>query len=446
MAKKTTGNIYSVSKLTREIKSLLEETYPFIWVTGEISNYAVPASGHSYFSLKDQNALISAVMFKHQKSHLRFEPENGMTIVGMARLSLYEPRGSYQLIFEHLEPEGKGSLQVAFEQLKNKLSDLGYFDEAHKKELPFLPSQISILTSGTGAALRDVINVAYRRFPNLNLDIYPVKVQGDGSDIEIAEAIDLCNKENSSDLIILARGGGSLEDLASFNSEIVATAIYKSDIPIISGVGHETDFTIADFISDLRAPTPSAAAELAIPDKAHLQNKVNSIRSQLQHAYIKKIKEKKREVIQFRCRLRSPAMIIDDMRLKLDDLIARASQSIFQSQSYHKEKLKWLNQSLHANKPIHEIKDSRTKINALKARLNHSVLDRMNKAKTNYQRLSDQLQAFNPKAVLDRGYSISRSLSSKTIITNAKDVNIDDTIEIILSKGQLITKVEKING
>ncbi len=244
----------------------------------------------------------------------------------------------------------------------------------------------------------------------------------------------------------MARGGGSLEDLASFNSEIVATAIFKSNIPIITGLGHETDFTIADFVSDLRAPTPSAAAELAIPDKTHLLNKVNTIHAQLQNAYIKRIRSKKRDVIQLSERLRSPAMILYDMRLKLDDFNTRVSHSIFQTHSYYKEKLNWLNQRLQSNKPVHEIVDARTKIESLNTLLNYSVLNRINQFKIECQRMNVKLQAFNPKAVLDRGYSISRSLSTNKVITNPKEVSVDDTIEITLSKGQLITKVEKING
>ncbi|MBU1341798.1 MAG: exodeoxyribonuclease VII large subunit, partial [Proteobacteria bacterium] len=251
MAEKKTGHIYTVSKLTREIKSLLEDTYPFIWIIGEISNYSVPASGHAYFTLKDHQALINCVIFKNQKLRLKFEPENGLKIIGMARLTLYEPRGSYQLIFEHMEPEGAGSMQVAFEQLKIKLSEKGFFDAKYKKPIPFLPSAISIITSATGAAVRDIIIVAQRRFSNCHLEIIPVKVQGDGSDTQICEAIKFVNQYQRTDLIILARGGGSLEDLAAFNSEAVATVIFESNIPIITGIGHETDFTIADFVADL---------------------------------------------------------------------------------------------------------------------------------------------------------------------------------------------------
>ncbi|MBU8910992.1 MAG: exodeoxyribonuclease VII large subunit [Desulfobacterales bacterium] len=400
-AEKNTGHIYTVSKLTREIKSLLEETFPFIWVTGEISNYAVPGSGHSYFTLKDPQAAISAVMFKNQKRNLKFEPENGMNIMGLARLSLYEPRGSYQIIFEHLEPEGAGSIQVAFEQLKKKLSDQGLFDEKHKKAIPFLPSQISIITSGTGAAVRDIINVAQRRFSNCPLEIIPVKVQGNGSENEIRDAINLVNQFQKSDLIILARGGGSLEDLSAFNSELVANAIFDSHIPIITGVGHETDYTIADFVADLRAPTPSAAAELALPDKKNLVQRVSGLQENLTTLLNKKVALLNQTVFYLISRLKNPERVVYDLRFRLEDYESR-----------------------------------------LTGRMNHY----MQLIKTKHLELDSMLQALNPEAILKRGYSISRFVSDKKVITDSSCVKKNDQIEVILSQGRLVTRVEKANG
>ena len=398
MAEKNTGHIYTVSKLTRKIKSLLEEAFPFIWVTGEISNYAVPGSGHSYFTLKDPQAAISAVMFKNQKRNLKFEPENGMNIIGLARLSLYEPRGSYQIIFEHLEPKGAGSMQVAFEQLKKKLSDKGLFDEKYKKPIPFLPSQISIITSGTGAAVRDIINVAQRRFSNCPLDIIPVNVQGNGSENEICDAITLVNQYQESDLIILARGGGSLEDLAAFNSEIVATAIFDSHIPIITGVGHETDYTIADFVADLRAPTPSAAAELALPDKKNLVQRIFDLQKNLNTSLNRKVVLLNQTVLYLISRLKSPETIVYDFRFRLEDD---------------------------------------------EARLTNMMTHYMQLMRINHLRLDAKLQALNPKEILKRGYSIARFVSDKKVITDSGDVKEKDQIEVILSKGRLMTRVEK---
>ena len=405
MTEKQSRHIYTVSKLTKEIKSLLEDTYPFIWVTGEISNYAVPGSGHSYFTLKDHNAVISCVMFKNQKLRLKFDLENGLKIFGMARLSLYEPRGSYQLIFEHLEPGGAGSSQIAFEELKQKLSAQGLFDDKYKKPIPFLPLQISVITSGTGAAVRDIVNIAQRRFPNYPLEIISVKVQGEKSEDEICNAINFVNQndrsDNKSDLIILARGGGSLEDLAVFNSEAIANAIFESDIPVITGIGHETDFTIADFTADLRAPTPSAAAELALPDKKVLLQEVTLLKNNLYTSFKKMFIKWQERILDLRSRLKTPQTIIYDNRFRLEDY---------------------------------------------ESRLNNIIRQYLQKNRDKFFYLSDKLNSLNPESILKRGYSIARFVSDKKVIVNSNRVKQNDRIEVILSKGRLITKVEKVNG
>jgi len=405
MTEKQSRHIYTVSKLTKEIKSLLEERYPFIWIAGEISNYAVPGSGHSYFTLKDTNAVISCVMFKNQKSGLKFGLENGLKIFGMARLNIYEPRGSYQLIFEHLEPEGAGSSQIAFEQLKKKLTSKGLFEDKHKKSIPFLPSKISVITSGTGAAVRDIVNITQRRFPNFPLEIISVKVQGEKSENEICNAISFVNQnnqfDNKSDLIILARGGGSLEDLAVFNLESIAYAIYESDIPVITGIGHETDFTIADFVADLRAPTPSAAAELALPDKKVLLQEVMIFKESLNISIKKRFNRIHERVLDLQSRLKTPQTIIYDNRLRLEDYGSR---------------------------------------------LNNIIKQYLQKNRDKFFYLSDKLNSLNPESVLKRGYSITRFVSDKKVIINSNKVKKNDKIEILLSKGSLITKAEKIYG
>ena len=405
MTEKQSRHIYTVSKLTKEIKSLLEDTYPFIWVTGEISNYAVPGSGHSYFTLKDHNAVISCVMFKNQKLRLKFDLENGLKIFGMARLSLYEPRGSYQLIFEHLEPGGAGSSQIAFEQLKQKLSAQGLFDDKYKKPIPFLPLQISVITSGTGAAVRDIVNIAQRRFPNYPLEIISVKVQGEKSEDEICSAINFVNQndrsDNKSELIILARGGGSLEDLAVFNSEAIANAIFESDIPVITGIGHETDFTIADFTADLRAPTPSAAAELALPDKKALLQEVTVLKNNLHTSFKKMFIKWQERILDLRSRLKTPQTIIYDNRFRLEDY---------------------------------------------ESRLNNIIKQYIQKNRDRFFYLSDKLNSLNPESILKRGYSIARFVSDKKVIVNSNRVKQNDRIEVILSKGSLITEVEEVHG
>ncbi len=446
MTEKNTGHIYSVSKLTREIKFLLEETYPFIWVTGEISNYAVPSSGHSYFTLKDQSSVISAVMFKNQKRNLKFNPESGMKIIGMARLTLYEPRGTYQLIFEHLEPEGAGSIQVAFEQLKTKLADKGFFKDAHKKTIPFLPAKISVISSGTGAAVKDIINVTQRRFPNCCLEIFPVKVQGTESEKEICEAIELVNLRKNADLIILARGGGSLEDLSAFNSEAVATTIYKSVVPIITGIGHETDFTIADFVADLRAPTPSAAAELALPDKESLCQRITTLQHMLITSLKKKIFSLNQTVTHLISRLKSPETIVYDFRFRLEEHEFRLKNMMKHYVQFNIEKCRRLSEILYTKSPEKRIIEHRQDVKLLTESLCFHFQKKIQGLKTNYLELQSKLQALDPEAVLKRGYSITRTFSDKNIIKNSTDVKINDQIEVVLSKGRLITRVEKIHG
>ncbi len=400
MTENATGHIYTVSKLTREIKTLLEETFPFVWVTGEISNYAVPISGHAYFTLKDAQAAIQCVLFKNQRTRLPFHPDNGMHIHGLARLSLYEPRGTYQLIFEHLAPEGAGSLQVAFEQLKKKLSDQGLFDSIHKKPIPFPPSYISVITSGTGAALKDIVHVSRRRFSGCRLEIVPVQVQGAGSEKEITEAVKWVNERRRADLIILARGGGSLEDLAAFNSECVAMAIYNSEIPIITGIGHETDYTIADFVADLRAPTPSAAAELALPDKKQLMEKIGQFRQRLWINMTGRLATLNQHVFALTSRLKSPEMTVYESRMKLGDLASRIISRMRQYVRYNREKTEWL---------------------------------------------TDMLQTLSPITILNRGYSVIRRAEDLTLITTVDQTRRGDRIEIILAGGRLTATVETIH-
>ena len=436
------GHIFTVSELTGEIKSLLEDEYPFVWITGEISNFIVAASGHAYFSLKDDSALINCVMFKNQKKRLLFNPENGMKITGMGRISLYEPRGGYQLIFEHLEPEGAGSLQIQFEQLKKKLSREGLFDKSAKKNIPFLPSKISIITSPKGAAVRDIISVSRRRFPDIHLEIIPVMVQGADSAQDIADALQMAN-DHGTDVIILARGGGSLEDLAAFNSENVARAIFHSSIPVISAVGHETDFTISDFAADLRAPTPSAAAELALPEKIMLLKTVTSLEISMATAIKKQLTRLEQKLADFKSRLKSPLSIVHDMRFKLEDLEKRMNAQVRLKSKMGMEKLNWFTNALHANNPQKRISRLKEDVARLTKRMNKAVNMELSLAVTRLNEASKTLQALSPMAVLERGYSISRTYPEKEILRYPKQVDRKDVIEIILAKGRLLCQVKK---
>ena len=289
--------IYSVTKLTQEIKFLLEERYEIVWITGEVSNLRIPSSGHAYFTLKDSKAQIAAVMFRGQLRQLKFDLDDGATIVAMARVSVYEPRGTYQIILEYIEPKGVGALQIAFQQLKHRLADEGLFEADHKKPLPFLPQKIGVITSASGAAVQDILKVIHRRFDTMAVDIYAVHVQGAQAAMEIARALETANRQNDADVLILARGGGSMEDLAAFNSETVARAIYTSDIPVVSAVGHETDFTIADFVADLRAPTPSAAAELVVPVKVEAIARCRELQGRCRQSILASIKYLASEIV-----------------------------------------------------------------------------------------------------------------------------------------------------
>lgn len=446
MAETNSRHMYTVSKLTRKIKSLLEENFPFIWITGEVSNHATPASGHSYFTLKDTDAVINAVMFKNQKRKLNFSLENGISVFGLARLTLYEPRGSYQLIFEHIEPVGTGSLQLAFEQLKTKLKNKGFFDDVHKKPIPFLSEKVCVITSGTGAAVRDILSVASRRFPNCHIEIIPVKVQGDGSVREICNAFHVAQEKSKPDVIILARGGGSLEDMQSFNNEQVADAIFNCTTPVITGIGHETDFTIADFVADFRAPTPSAAAEIVFPDKAELLDKIEYLSSRLGTLMTKKLVFLRESVTLLTSRLKTPDTIIYHHRLQIEDYQQRLSHSFNHRMTFQRKKCEWMIQNILSHHPKRLIKNCRSQLliarNLLDQYFNHYLIGMENKLSN----ANSRLKALSPHDILGRGYSITRTLPGRKVVSDTSSIETDELLEIILSKGRLTAKVEEKHG
>jgi len=435
-------NIYTVSELNANIKSLVEENFPFVWIFGEISNFRTPASGHYYFTLKDDSSQISSVMFRGQQRNLKFKPEDGLNVTGMGRVSVYEPRGTYQVILEYLEPSGAGALQIAFEKLKSRLAAEGCFDEAHKKPLPFLPNKISIITSPTGAVVHDILQVINRRFPNLSIQIIPVKVQGEGSSEEIVAALELLDTDIDTDVAILARGGGSLEDLQAFNSEPVARAIFASKVPIISAVGHETDYTISDFVADLRAPTPSAAAELVVPHKFELQQRLKNIIRLLNsniNYYFKRLNEKLKEKSS---RLLDPRRRIEDSCMKVDDLTARLNRLLSHRIHLERKNHDFWDDRLQANTPLHfliknKLKHEYNYFNLLKSYEKYNII---NKAKI--RELSTKLQALSPVAILERGYSITRTLPSKFVVRDPAKVCLDQDLEIMVALGRLYCRVK----
>lgn len=444
MSEQKRKTVYTVSELTSEIKSILENRYPFIWISGEISNMARPSSGHIYFTLKDSRAQISAVIFKGQLRNLKFDLQNGLEISGFGRISLYEPRGTYQFIFEFIEPRGAGAFQLAFEQLKEKLSKEGLFDSVHKKNLPFLPKSIGVVTSKTGAVIHDINNVINRRFPDIIIEIAPVSVQGYGAEKEIAAAIKMLNRRAKTDVIIIARGGGSLEDLAAFNSEIVARAVFESGLPVISAVGHETDYTICDFVADLRAPTPSAAAEIVVPDKNELSIKIAGLSAQLA-AGLKITIERKRNILKnVSARFKDPRHRIDDLMLLIEDLTQRLCRALKNRISASKTNLDWKTDKLKMNNPLKSISLLRPELNYYEEALVSSIRGQARERRLYLRELAGRLKNLNPEAVIERGYSITRTIPAGRVVSDADAVSVEQDLEIVLAKGRLTCTVKGI--
>ena len=430
--------IYTVSRLTEKIKQLLEESYPFIWISGEISNLRIPSSGHAYFTLKDKRAQISAVMFAGQLRRLAYKLEDGMTVIALGRLTVYGPRGNYQVILEHAQPQGIGELQIAYEQLKRKLEQEGLFDSGYKKDLPLLPHKIAIITSPSGAALQDILNIANRRYENMHILIIPVRVQGDSAAQEIAKAIHMANtSQQPAAVLVVARGGGSIEDLAAYNSELVARAIFESSIPVVSAVGHETDYTIADFVADLRAPTPSAAAELVVPVKKDLKNRCLQLEQRYRQTLMRLLDTQRNHLIRLTKALVHPQRRIQEHQQRLDEgngWLNRSMKAYLNGVITSYEKAF---QRLIFNKPDRNIIKSKADIALLENRLKQSILIKQTLYQEQLLAIKASLRALNPKAILKRGYIITRTLPQGKVVTDAADLAQGQSLEIQLSKGKV---------
>ena len=438
--------IYTVSQLTGEIKTLLEKNFEHIWVEGEISNFRQPTSGHLYFTLKDESSQLRAVMFRMQNRLLKFEPEDGLQVVCYGRLTVYDPRGEYQIVVDHMEPKGLGALQLAFEQLKEKLSREGLFDPARKRPLPTLPQKIGIVTSPTGAAIRDILQIIDRRFANVHILLYPVRVQGPGAGQEIAQAIDDLGQWPGLEVMIVGRGGGSLEDLWAFNEEGVARAIHRSPIPVISAVGHEIDFTIADFVADLRAPTPSAAAELVVRNKLELvQNLENRVwrLNQVVRTTLESWRERLGSLIH---RLTDPRKRIADQRLRLDEFSFRLANSVQQNLGRRSERLGSKAESLFLLHPGKRVADFSQRLSQVHRRLAVSGRAALRLHRQRAEVIAGRLQSLSPLAVLERGYSIVRVLPSGEIIREASRVKPHDRVSVKVHRGEFMARVEKVGG
>ena len=435
--------ILTVSELAREIKDILEDKFPDVWVEGEISNLRVPPSRHIYFTLKDDSSQIRAVLFRMQARTLRFVPEDGLHVICRGRVSLYERRGDYQLILETIEPKGMGALQLAFLQLKEKLEKEGLFDPAQKKTIPMVPRNIGIITSPTGAVIQDMLHILERRFENLHIILYPVRVQGDGASSEIAEAINYFNKWTEVDVIIVGRGGGSLEDLWAFNEEGVARAIYHSKIPIISAVGHETDYTIADFTADLRAPTPSAAAELVVRDKREIKNILHYLEGRLENQTLQMLQEYRTHLSHLRKIFKEPGKKIEEYFLRVDDFVNRLRLLTSWTLKRKEEKCVHLSESLLLRNPIQRVRNLRSFILEARKRLGQNIKFSIEIQRQRAAGILGKLDSLSPLSILQRGYSIARKLPALQILREASHVKEGDKVEVRLYRGTLLCGVEK---
>lgn len=394
------SNILTVSQLNSYIKSKLDfdEVLSNIWIKGEISNFKNHTSGHMYMTIKDESSVIKAVMFKGNTLSLRFMPENGMKVLAFGRISVYERDGQYQLYIEKMEPDGLGALYITYEQLKNKLESEGLFDNKYKKSIPKFPEKIGVVTSPTGAAIRDILNVIKRRYPLADVTIYPTLVQGEGAAKQIASAIEFINTLNECDVIITGRGGGSIEDLWCFNEEVCARAIFNSNIPVISAVGHETDFTIADFVADLRAPTPSAAAEIATPDISEIYDYLVNFNSKM---------------------YRMSVALLNNKRDKIDNISKRFSGKSI----------------------LYEFENNKQFIDSLSHKIDFLVNNKITDAKQKYINVLSKLEVLNPLNVLKRGYTIATNDDGE-VLQNINSFEINDEFTLNVSGGKIkaITK------
>lgn len=436
-------HIYTISELTQNIKAFLEDAFPFVWVSGEISNVRQPVSGHLYFTLKDEKAQISAVIFRGHSRKLQFALEDGMAIIAMGRVNVFESRGIYQIIVEYVEPGGVGALQVAFEQLKTKLLSEGIFDQAHKKPLPLLPQTISVITSPTGAVIQDFLHVTQRRFPNMAVEVVPVKVQGEGSVKEIVNALALLSERQTADVVVLARGGGSLEDLQAFNSEEVARAIFSCPIPVVSAVGHETDYTIADLVADLRAPTPSAAAELVVPEKSFLLARKDAMLIGLARAILGRVGSLTDHVHNLSARVIHPRRKIVDWRLRIDDLLGRAQRACVGFLEHTKNRFHFAGISLVRQGPRATLNELGNHLERSQQRLGFAATNVVDSRKGAFQVVAGKLHALNPLGVLERGFSVTRSLPGLTVVKDVVQVRVGQQVAVKVAKGEMVCRVER---
>jgi|SaaInlStandDraft_5_1057022.scaffolds.fasta_scaffold17421_1 exodeoxyribonuclease VII large subunit len=437
------AKVLSVSDLNKEIKGMLEGRFPKFWIKAEISNFKAHTSGHFYFSLKDAKSQISAVMFKGVNSKLKFRPESGMEVMVRGRVTVYEPRGNYQIFCEKMEPVGAGALQIAFDQLKSKLLKEGLFDRTIKKQIPDLCTRIAIVTSPTGAAIRDMIHVLHRRFKGAEILVVPAMVQGPVAKTSIVQGIQAVNRihqQNPFDVLIVGRGGGSVEDLWAFNEEIVARAIVASEVPVVSAVGHEVDYTISDFVADLRAPTPSAAAEVVVKNVVDLKDRLGFYKNQMRSVIVNKIVTKRQNLNQLKRDLVDPQRKLQDLVLRCDELLTSMEKVIQQKISNNKMQVHLAVERM--GTPLDRLKLVWQRQQQLALRLSQLIQQSLRVRGERLKHNISMLDSLSPLKVLERGFSLVK-LEDK-IVRSYKDVKKGDLITINLHQGQLTSEVKEI--
>lgn len=434
--------ILTVSRLTALLRGVLEENFEQLWVQGEVSNLSLPSSGHCYFTLKDSGAQLRCVMFKSAVKNLKFRPTDGMALVVRGHVSVYDQRGEYQLICEYLEPSGVGALQTAFLQLKEKLSSEGLFAAQHKQSLPRFPRRVGVVTSPTGAAIHDILNVLKRRFAALEVQIYPVRVQGEGSALEIARAIDDLNRLAEVDVMIVGRGGGSLEDLWAFNEEVVARAVYRSKIPIISAVGHETDWSICDFVADLRAPTPSAAAEIVIATADDLRGQIQTLSRQLVREISNRLATLDAAVGGLRRALHEPRTMLGHLAQRVDDLNERLDQALLNSVKDRQQHFNGLENTLRYLNPVARINALNQKIDLLSEQAEKLMSHKIDLHKQGFGESAARLEVLSPLKTLARGYAIAARVVDGQVVTDTSELNVGEPLLVTLHRGWAHCRVE----
>jgi exodeoxyribonuclease VII large subunit len=438
----TPTRVFDVYEITREIRGVLEVTFDDIWVSGELSNFKKHSSGHIYFSLKDDRATLPAAFFKQWNRYLKFIPKDGDQVVVHGRIGVYEPRGAYQLLVDRIEPAGAGARKAQLEQLKARLGAEGLFDVDRKRPLPEFPACIGVATSANGAALRDILTVTRRRFPNVRILIAPCRVQGDGAGAEIAAAIERLSRSGLCDVMIVGRGGGAAEDLWAFNEEPVCRAIAASAVPVVSAVGHETDTTLADLVADLRAPTPSAAAELVVANQADLLRAVDERLARLGRLMTRRLGEEARRVETLRLRLRGPKAQLLERAQRTDELTVRMESAWRWIAAGRRRDLDNLELRLREQSPRKSLARRKQSVEQLRAALRSAAQLRQSALRGRFEREVARLEALSPLGVLSRGYAIAFTADGK-VVRDAGALKVGEQIEVKVQTGRFQTKVEK---